>query len=82
MDDELSEDRKDMSIGASVMVSALNLFEYNSTLAAKIALGHGVDRETVAMVLRSLADAIETQDCAENMSPIDDQNTFEELFID
>jgi hypothetical protein len=46
-------------------------FEHYSTVAARLALGEGVSRETVAMSLRNLADAIETQDCAEDMSPID-----------
>jgi hypothetical protein len=61
---------------------ALNLFEYNSTVAARIALGHGIDRETVAAILHSLADAILTQDCAESMSPIHDGNTMEEMSLD
>jgi hypothetical protein len=52
---------------------AMDIFNYNSTVAAKMALGEGIDRETVAACLRSLADAIETQDCAEDMSPIYDR---------
>jgi hypothetical protein len=61
---------------------ALNLFEYNTTLAARVALGHGIDRETVAAVLHSLAEAIRTQDCAESMSPVSDGNTLEEMSLD
>jgi hypothetical protein len=61
---------------------AMNLFEYNSTLSARVALGHGLDRETVAAVLHTLADAILTQDCAESMSPIPDGNTLEEMCLD
>lgn len=61
---------------------ALNLFEYNSTVAARIALGHGINRETVSAILHSLADAILTQDCAESMSPVDDGNTMEEMSLD
>jgi hypothetical protein len=58
---------------------ALGLFEFNATLNARIALGHGIDRDTVSMVLRSLADAIEFQDVAENMSPVGDGNILAEL---
>jgi hypothetical protein len=58
---------------------ALRVFEFNSTLAARIALGHGIDRETVGAILHSLADAIITEDCAENMSPVSDGNTLAEL---
>jgi hypothetical protein len=58
---------------------ALGLFEFNATLAARIALGHGIDRETVAAILHSLADAIRTQDCAEDMSPVSDGNILAEL---
>lgn len=39
-------------------------------LAARTALGDGLDRHSVAEVLRSEAYAIETQDVAEDMSPI------------
>jgi hypothetical protein len=58
---------------------ALHLFECNSTLEARIALGRGLDRETVAAILHSLAEAIRTQDCAESMSPVSDGNTLSEL---
>jgi hypothetical protein len=61
---------------------ALNLFEFNTTLSARVAIGHGIDRETVASVLRTLADAILTQDCAESMSPVSDGNTLEEMSLD
>jgi hypothetical protein len=61
---------------------ALNLFEFNTTLAARVALGHGIDRETVAAILHSLAEAIRTQDCAESMSPVDDGRTLEEMCLD
>jgi hypothetical protein len=61
---------------------ALNLFEYNTTLSARIALGHGLDRETVSAILHSLADAILTQDCAESMSPVSDGRTLEEMSLD
>jgi hypothetical protein len=39
-------------------------------LASRTALGDGLTRETVAMILRDEANAILTQDCAEDMSPI------------
>jgi hypothetical protein len=58
---------------------ALGLLEFNSTLAARIALGHGIDRETVGACLRDLAYAIETQDVAEDMSPVGDGNILAEL---
>jgi hypothetical protein len=58
---------------------ALGLLEFNATLAARIALGHGIDRNTVAAVLRDLAYAIETQDVAEDMSPVGDGNILAEL---
>jgi hypothetical protein len=45
-------------------------FHHYSTVIARTALGEGVSREFVAHSLRTLADAIETQDCAEDMSPI------------
>jgi hypothetical protein len=52
---------------------AMDMFSYNTTVAAKMALGEGIDRETVAALLHSLAEAIRTQDCAEDMSPIYDR---------
>jgi hypothetical protein len=58
---------------------AMSHFEYCTTLDARVALGHGMTRETVALILRSIADAIETQDCAEDMSPINDGHTLEQL---
>jgi hypothetical protein len=58
---------------------ALNHFEYCVTLDARLALGHGIDRETVAAILHSLAEAIRTQDCAENMDAVDDGSTLEQL---
>jgi hypothetical protein len=61
---------------------AMNLFEYNITLSARVALGHGMDRTTVASILFSLAQAIETQNCAESMSPVPDGNTLEEMCLD
>ena len=39
-------------------------------LAARTALGDGLSRNVVAQTLRELADAIEFQQCAEDMSPI------------
>jgi len=39
-------------------------------LASRTAVGDGLPRAAVAEILRSEADAIETQDCAEDMSPI------------
>jgi hypothetical protein len=42
-----------------------------TAFAARYALGQGVDRETVAQVLESLANAIRNpSDVAENMSPL------------
>jgi hypothetical protein len=58
---------------------ALGLFEFNATLAARIALGHGIDRNTVSAVLRSLADGIEFRDVAEDMSAVADGNILAEL---
>jgi hypothetical protein len=49
-------------------------FHHYSTVIARTALGEGVSREFVAHSLRTLADAIETQDCAEDMSPIDPES--------
>jgi hypothetical protein len=61
---------------------AWNLFEYNTTLAAKLAVGHGVEREKVAMSLHSLADAIANPtSVAEDMRPIDDANTLLHLML-
>jgi hypothetical protein len=61
---------------------AWNLFEYNTTLAAKLAVGHGFDRERVAMSLHSLADAIANPtSVAEDMRPIDDANTLLHLML-
>lgn len=51
-------------------LQAYIIFNYNTTLAARSALGDGMTREEVASQLESLAAAIRTQDCAENMSPI------------
>ncbi|HEX4399668.1 MAG TPA: hypothetical protein VH136_18660 [Trebonia sp.] len=58
---------------------ASNLLAYNLTLAARVARGHGITAEEVAAVLRSLADAIETGDCAESMYPVSDGSTLVEL---
>jgi hypothetical protein len=58
---------------------ARNLFNYNVTIAARLAIGHGIDRPDVATWLRDLAYAIETQDVAEDMSPVDDINTLDHL---
>jgi hypothetical protein len=61
---------------------AWNLFEYNTTLSAKLAVGHGFDRERVAMSLHSLADAIANPtSVAEDMSPVDDHNTLLHLLV-
>jgi hypothetical protein len=58
---------------------AHNLFNYNITVASRLALGHGIERSDVAAWLRDLAYAIETQDVAEDMSAIDDNHTLEHL---
>lgn len=58
---------------------AMHLFNYNTTLAARLALGHGIDKETVAESLRSLAYAIETGDVAESMYAVDDGHTLDQL---
>jgi hypothetical protein len=83
MDDELEQDRIQSDVEQNAERQrewfAMNLFEYNVTLAARIALGHGIDREGVGAALRSLAYAIETRDVAEDMSPVDDVNTLNHL---
>jgi hypothetical protein len=45
-------------------------FYLTTTLTARLALGNGLSREDVAGSLESLAAAIRTQDCAEDMSAI------------
>jgi len=49
---------------------AFLLFNRAAEVAARCALGDGLTRQSVAIALRDLADAIETQDCAEDMSKI------------
>jgi hypothetical protein len=49
---------------------AILMLQRSSELAARIALGDGITRQMVAIILHDLAAAIETQDCAEDMSPI------------
>jgi hypothetical protein len=46
-----------------------------TTLAARLALGNGLSRGDVAMSLESLAAAIRTEDCAEDMSAITINNS-------
>lgn len=65
----------------AMKIVAMNVFEYNSTLAARAALGHGISRDEIALSLESLAYAIRTQDVAESMYPIDDGGTFEQTFV-
>jgi hypothetical protein len=50
-------------------------FYLTTTLAARLALGNGLSRADVAISLESLAAAIRTQDCAEDMSAIDINNS-------
>jgi hypothetical protein len=49
---------------------AFLMLQRYSELAARTALGDGLDREDVALALETLAAAIRTEDCAEDMSPI------------
>jgi hypothetical protein len=82
---ELAEQAFDDSenvLGEEQAEFAWNLFEYNTTLAAKLAVGHGFDRERVAMSLHSLADAIANPtSVAEDMSPVHDANTLLHLLL-
>jgi 3-deoxy-D-arabino-heptulosonate 7-phosphate (DAHP) synthase class II len=59
--------------------TAMNLLMYNTTIAARLAQGHGIDKETVAMVLEDLAHAVRTGDCAERMHALSDDHTLIEL---
>lgn len=49
---------------------AMLILQRAATVAARCAIGDGLDRTSVALVLHDLANAIETQDCAEDMSKI------------
>ena len=52
-------------------VDQVTNFQASTTFAARYALGAGVDRETVAAALESLAHAIRhPEDVAESMSPL------------
>jgi hypothetical protein len=59
---------------------AQDLFSYNISLAARMALGHGISNETVAELLEGMAAAVRTGDCAEDTSPISDGHNLEQLF--
>jgi hypothetical protein len=53
------------------LTTAIVNLEFTATYAARFALGCGADRETVALVLESLAAAVrDPATVAENMSPI------------
>jgi hypothetical protein len=58
---------------------AMNLLMYNTTIAARLAQGHGIDKETVAQVLEELAHAVRTGESAERMDALDDDHTLQEL---
>ena len=49
---------------------AFLMLQRYTELAARTALGDGLDRDEVAQALETLANAIRTEDCAEDMSPI------------
>lgn len=53
-----------------VRAIALMSFEHHCSAISRLAVGEGLDRHSVAESLRLIADAIEFQDCAEDMSPI------------
>jgi hypothetical protein len=79
---ELAYGDSENVLGEEQAEFAWNLFEYNTTLSAKLAVGHGFDRERVAMSLHSLADAIANPtSVAEDMSPVDDANTMLHLLL-
>ena len=58
---------------------AMNIFLYNTSMAARLAQGHGIDRELVAQCLEDLAAAVRTGDCAESLYALDDGHTLEQL---
>jgi hypothetical protein len=58
---------------------ATHLFLYNTTLAARVALGHGIPAGAISQYLTDLAYAIETGDVAESMGAVPDGSTLEQL---
>ena len=74
MTDKVSEGAIPLSLyGVSddkVKTIAMMSFEHHCSTISRLAVGEGLERHSVAESLRLIADAIEFQDCAEDMSPI------------